>query len=422
VNRRRRAGTPGTTDPDQRLLHRAARQIAGWTAAAVATLVFTMAGAVLVIDEHQQHEQADRISRSAWAGADDVSDPPAQTWLIVRPASGRREITSGAPAAVTALDPADLPDGIARTVRDGRELVIYTGDRGIGRVSAVYDLSPRELEERRLQISLAIAALIGVLGAAAVGTLIGRRAVRPLGQALALQRRFVADASHELRTPLSVLLLRAQLLQRHLGHSLPAERSEEIDRLIHDTKVLGDVVNDLLLSAELQHHPHTGHDVDLAALAVDVVESLQPLAAEHLVELAVRPPAQGAAAAVVNGTAVALRRAIAALLDNAIAHTPAGGHVQIILTTTPSEVTVTVMDDGEGLDADNTRRLVERFSRGTPTGDGRRFGLGLALVDEVARAHSGTLAMDGELGVGATFTLIIPSRRPTTGVEPTSRL
>jgi signal transduction histidine kinase len=403
-----------TTDPDVRLLGRAALQVAVWTLAAVSALVLTMAGAVLVVDERQQHQQADQVARTAWAGTDDIGDPPAQTWLIVVTASGRRRSTPGAPAAVVGLDPNALKDGIVRTVRDDRELVIYTGDRDIGRVSAAYDMSSRELEERRLQISLAIAALLGVVGAGAVGALIGRRAVRPLGQALVLQRRFVADASHELRTPLSVLLLRTQLLRRHLDPSLPPERLQEMDRLVHDTKALGDVVNDLLLSLELQHRPQDGQGVDLGALSKDVVDSMQPLAAQHSVDLSVRHPlGPGTGSAMVNGAAAALRRAIASLIDNAIAHTPPGGRVQVTVTAATTQVRIIVTDDGEGLDPADTQRLVERFSRGTPTGDGRRFGLGLSLVDEVARAHAGTLTVDGEPGVGAQFTLTFPPGNAT---------
>jgi signal transduction histidine kinase len=405
--RRVRAERPN--DSDLAMLRRAALQIAGWTAAGVAALVLLMAGAVLIVDEQQQHQQADRVSRSAWTSADDVTDPPAQTWLVVVSPTGRRQVTPGAPAAVTGLDPATLPDGIVRTVRDGRELVVFTGDRKIGRVSAAYDLTPQELEERRLQVSLASAALVGILGAAAVGALIARRAVRPLGAALALQRRFVVDASHELRTPLSVLLLRAQLLRRHLVGSVGPDRAAELDRLVDDTKVLGDVVNDLLMSVELQNRPRDGISVDLAELARDVSIGMQPLAVQRSVELSTELTGD-AAAATVNGAEAALRRAIVSLVDNAISHTPPGGHVRLRVCANTSQVSVTVADDGEGLDPVQAHRLVERFSRGTAVGGGRRFGLGLALVDEIARAHGGTLTVEGEPGTGAWFTLTFPSR------------
>jgi signal transduction histidine kinase len=400
-------------DPDLRLLSRAARTVGAQTAAAVAAVVLAMTGAVLVVDEHQQHQQADSVSRSAWVTADDVKDPPADTWLFVDPPTGSRQATAGAPSVIADLDPAALPDGRTRIARQGREFVIFTGDRPIGRVSAAYGMSTTELEERRLQISLGIAALMGVIGAGAIGALIGRRAVRPLGQAMALQRRFVADASHELRTPLSVLLLRAQLLRRHLNDAVAPERRAELDRLVLDTKALSDVVSDLLLSAELAHRPQVGERVDLAALAADVAESLRPLAAQRSIELTSEPDLldePGAPQAfTVNGAAAALRRAVSSLVDNAIAHTQAGGHVRIVAARDGVMVTLAVIDDGEGLDPEQAGRLVERFSRGTSNGAGRRFGLGLSLVDEVARAHGGRLTVDGEPGAGASFTLTVPA-------------
>ena len=66
----------------------------------------------------------------------------------------------------------------------------------------------------RLLLSLGIAELAGIVASIAVVTLLTRRSIRPLAEALALQRRFVADASHELRAPLTVLHTRIQLLAR----------------------------------------------------------------------------------------------------------------------------------------------------------------------------------------------------------------
>jgi two-component system, OmpR family, sensor kinase len=402
----------GTSAPDARLLRRASRRVAAQTAAAVAVVVLTMAAAVLLIDEHQQQAHADQVTRTTWANADDVGDPGAGTWLVVQPHAGVRQVTPGAPSVVAGLDPRTLHDGASRVVRDGQELAVWTGDRRIGRVSAVFDLSPRELEEQRLLVSLGAAALLGVAGAAAVGALIGRRAVRPLGEALGLQRRFVADASHELRTPLTVLLTRAQLLRRRTNGTLSPEDANDLDRLVQDAKVLGDVVNDLLLSTELQHREQGGTPVDLVAVATDVTHSLQPLAQARSVELSVSSPAStGPGPATVTGAPAALRRAITSLVDNAIAHTPPAGHVRVAVRSREDDITVAVVDDGEGLDPGQAHRLVERFARGTASQSGRRFGLGLALVDEVARAHGGSLSVDGAPGAGASFTLRLPRSR-----------
>jgi signal transduction histidine kinase len=412
---RRKANIRARVDPDRRLLRRAARSIAVQTAAAVALVILAMAVAVLAFDEHQQHQQADDASRSAWSTADDVTDPPPHTYLVIRAPSGKRQITPGAPDPVAALDPDAVPNGRSQVQADGQTFVLYAGPRArLGRVLAVYALTTGELEERRLQLSLGLAAVIGVLGAALVGTLIGHRAVRPLGEALALQRRFVADASHELRTPLSVLLLRAQLLRRHLGTSATPQRAVELDRLVDDTKALSDVVNDLLLSVELRRDPRAGETIHALAVARDAVESLLPLAEQKgiaLTVLADGPDTDEQQLDLLLGAPVALRRAVVSLVDNAIAHTPVGGHVRVSVAPAGDTITITVADDGEGLDPAQAHRLIERFSRGTATGAGRRFGLGLALVDEVARAHGGALVIDGRPGEGATFGLRLPAHR-----------
>jgi signal transduction histidine kinase len=388
------------------MIRRAARSVAVLTALAVTAVVALMSVAVVVVNEHQQHAEAERVSRSAWSTADDVGDPPTGTVLVVVTPSGRRLVSPGAPEAVNSIDPRTLADGASRVLHDGRELAVWTGDRRLGRVSAAYDLGPTEEAGRRLAASLVVAALVGVVGAAAIGLAIGRRAVRPLGAALALQRRFVADASHELRTPLTVLLTRAQLLRRHIDRVAAPDQVREVDQLVRDARVLGDVVSDLLLSAELAHRPQVGEPVDVVSLAEAVTTSLQPLAAESGVELTVTVPTGRALTA--QGAAPALRRALTALVDNAIAHTASGGHVRIEVEAGGDAVVLSVRDDGEGFDPEANDQVRQRFSRGTVEGAGRRFGLGLALVDEVARAHGGVLDIASRPGAGATFTLRLP--------------
>jgi two-component system, OmpR family, sensor kinase len=397
----------GAAATDRDLLRRASTSVALQAAAAVAVVVLAMTAVVLVVDEQQQHRQADSTTHSAWARADDVNDPPAGTWLVLRTSTGRLVATDGAPRAVSAVDPAAQPDGPAHVSADGQELAVWSGDRPFGRLSAVYDLTPRESERNRVLVSLGFAALIGIAGAAGVGALIGRRAVRPLGEALVLQRRFVADASHELRTPLTVLHTRAQLLRRALRTGQgEGDASVELDRLVQDARNLGDVVTDLLMSAELLHGPQHGEPVDVVALAGDVAASLQVLAEQRSVQLTGPPSGDEATVVGVEG---ALRRAVSALVDNALAHTGPGGHVALTVSVEGDEVALTVSDDGEGLDPAEAVQLGRRFARGTARDAGRRFGLGLALVDEVARAHGGRLSVTGAPGAGAAFTLHLRS-------------
>ena len=121
------------------------------------------------------------------------------------------------------------------------------------------------------------------------GSEVTAAAVRPLADALDLQRQFVTDASHELRTPLAVVSTRAQMVQRHLSPQLDPAHRHEVDQLVEDTRAMGEVVADLLLSAQLEHTPIPADQVDLVAVAVEVVKSLTTYAAEHSVRLVVHP-------------------------------------------------------------------------------------------------------------------------------------
>jgi signal transduction histidine kinase len=119
------------------------------------------------------------------------------------------------------------------------------------------------------------------------------------------------------------------------------------------------------------------------------------------------------------------------LVDNAIAHSQSGDQVRVRLSREDDAggaerkgvqtVCVAVEDEGDGLDAGDAGALVQRFARGVAAsvGGGRRFGLGLALVDEVVRAHRGWLTITGAPGLGSTFTLRLPASRRGVG-EPTS--
>jgi signal transduction histidine kinase len=391
-----------TSDGDRRLLRRAALAIAVQSAVAVAVAVGVLAGGVLLVDRHERAVRVEQATEGVWRTADDVNDPPSGTWLVSVSAVGDRRVTAGAPGWLAGVDPAALPDGAHRVDLGTHQVVAWTGTRPSGhRLSAVYDVHPLDEQGERLRTSMAVAAVLGVLGAAVAGGLIGRWAVRPLGQALVLQRRFVADASHELRTPLTVLTTRAQVLRRHLRDG---DVAAEADQLVRDARAMGDVVNDLLLSAELRNEPRSGERVDLAALAEEVVESLRPLADERGLEIT----CVGESGAEVRGAPSALRRALSSLLDNAIAHTPSGGHVRVEVSTDEELARLVVRDDGEGLDPAEARVMVQRFARGTTRDSGRRFGLGLALVEEVATAHGGRLEIDGSPGSGAAFGLLLP--------------
>ncbi|MEP6563070.1 MAG: histidine kinase dimerization/phospho-acceptor domain-containing protein, partial [Nakamurella sp.] len=186
------------------------------------------------------------------------------------------------------------------------------------------DAASGDDDDALLRDGLLVAGSVGVLVAGLVGFLAARRAVAPLERALALQRRFVADAGHELRTPLAVLHTRAQLLARRIPADYSSLRSLA-DQLLADSGALGEIVEEMLISAQLAAGPGAGELLDPGDLIVDTVTSMSVLAADAGITL--QSVTQNTR--IVLGSPTALRRALTALVDNALAHTPAGGHVTV---------------------------------------------------------------------------------------------
>ena len=242
---------------------------------------------------------------------------------------------------------------LARPGRILRQLEIdgvpYRGvviDKPEGRVVALLDLGPYEGGSESLCCSRwRIAELAGIVASIAVVILLTRRSIRPLAEALALQRRFVADASHELRAPLTVLHTRVQLLARRFEGGDAEQTKEQIDALASDTRALGEVVEDLLASASMTSGNAPQDRVDLATVVQAASESMSQHAETAGVSLVVEANATAPAGDfVVLGSASALRRAITSLVDNALAHEHRGGTISVALDgtmTTSSSMCVT---------------------------------------------------------------------------------
>ncbi|MEU1835897.1 sensor histidine kinase [Micromonospora chersina] len=394
---------------DEARLDRARRTSVAQTAGVIGIVLLLVGALMFVLTSRQESRALDAGLTEVLAAAEDVDDPPPGQFLArQRPGAAAVEVTrSASPELVRILDGAvGRPPGRYETdAADDQRVRVLVARRADGsRWAVAADLAPLRRRQGQLAVALLVAELAGLAGALVAAALLARRAVAPLATALTLQRRFVADASHELRTPLTVLHTRAQLLARR-ARSQPADRlTDQLDQLVADTRALGEVVEDLLVSAAAEDQPLPDTEVDLAEVAREVVASMSAYAREHRVELRV----EAAGPARVRGARTALRRALTALVDNAVGHATDGGHVTVTVTRRDGRVAAAVADDGVGLDPGEADRLFERFAHGT-AGAGRRFGLGLALVQHVARAHRGTVEVAGAPGRGATFTMLLPA-------------
>jgi signal transduction histidine kinase len=215
------------------------------------------------------------------------------------------------------------------------------------------------------------------------------------------QERFVHDASHELRTPITITRGHLEVLQSANGHA-----SAEIDVALDELGRMERIVERLLLLAKAEQVDFVVEsDLELEPFLEDVFMRWCEIAPR-----AWRLEADGFRT--VRGDPEALRIALDALLENAVKHTETGAAIVIRSRRDAGGVAIDVSDAGPGIPSDALARIFERFARADASrsrADGGA-GLGLAIVDAIAKAHQGSCEV-ASAPTGSTFSLRLPPLR-----------
>lgn len=218
-------------------------------------------------------------------------------------------------------------------------------------------------------------------------------------------RQFVADASHELRTPLASIRGYAELSRRE-HEPVPATVTHALSRVESEALRMQGLVEDLLLLARLDAgRPLEREPVDLSLLAMDAVSDAHAAAPGHRWELDLPDePIE------VAGDQARLHQVVANLLANARTHTPEGTKVVTSVRPDGDWVRVSVADDGPGVPEPLQRNVFQRFTRGDDSRNraAGSTGLGLSIVDAVAKSHGGRVELDSHPG-DTTFTVLLPA-------------
>ena len=424
-------------------------------AAAVAVAVGLLAGATYVIVHDVLYDQLDTSLREKAGEAALISRNG--TFAIRLPGGpfGASAIRAQIVPADAALTP---PDEVVRIVAEDRR--IAAGDQPAGfRNIAVDGIRVRAFVQRiapglavlvsrpvdevestlsRLRVLLALVALVGIGGAALLGLVVARSALRPvrrltaaaedvarttdltrridvegedelsrlagsvnsmlasLEHAVAAQRNLVADASHELRTPLTSIRTNVELLAR--GGRMPTvERRRMLADVVAQLEELSALVSDLVELARDGAQPEELEDVRLDEVAAGAVQRVQRRSPGTSFSLDLRPT-------LVRGVPARLDRAAVNLLENAVAWNRDDAPIEVSV----ADGTLTVRDHGPGIADADAERVFDRFYR-APTARGKPgSGLGLSIVRQVAEAHGGRALAERAAGGGSRFRLVLP--------------
>ena len=229
-----------------------------------------------------------------------------------------------------------------------------------------------------------------------------------LDNAFSTQKQFSANAAHELRTPLAVLQTNLEVFEKKQEPEM-VEYRQLFTMIKEQTARLSQLVGTLLDMTNLKSVPRTDQ-VTLEELVDEVFCDLDPVAEKAGISIHFNNSANQDSHTDVTGSYVLLYRAVYNLVENAIKYNRPHGSVSVSVKQENGQAMVLVTDTGIGISPENQKKIFDPFfrvdkSRSRAMGGA---GLGLALVDSIAKEHGGTVNVLESSEAGSTIALMLP--------------
>jgi PAS domain S-box-containing protein len=284
--------------------------------------------------------------------------------------------------------------------RDGAEVRFERwGDRGGDGLPGDVEVLTRAGERRWLECSYA------TTGSSPASLVVVARDVTRQREVDRLKDDFVATVSHELHTPLTSIMGFTNLLLE-APESLAGDRQTEALTMIRKgTRRLSRLISNLLEVSIVEAEGVTsrGHPINVNEACANVLEELRDTWPKREITFT---PGSGAVMAI--GNELSIEQILSNLVGNALKYAPMSA-VHIKVEEHPDRLLIRVIDNGPGIPIEHLERIFDRFERLDHNHVQAGTGLGLYISRQLARAMSGQLTVESELGGGATFTLDLPA-------------
>jgi signal transduction histidine kinase len=216
-------------------------------------------------------------------------------------------------------------------------------------------------------------------------------------------------AGHELRTPLTSLKLQTQMLKKKLSKQHIHDADAALSRMEGQLSAVNRLVEELFDFSKIQAGKlkYVQETVNLNEILQEIVDVQQQAQATHAIVV------HGTVDAPFIGDKDRIGQVFLNLISNAIRYSPAADTVEVDISTSVEAVTISVRDQGIGIPQEQHTKIFERFYRAV-TEKQHGFpglGMGLYIVAEIVKHHSGTITVESEMGVGSTFVVTLPFNR-----------
>ncbi|MGN7986197.1 PAS domain-containing sensor histidine kinase [Pedobacter sp. 22226] len=235
-------------------------------------------------------------------------------------------------------------------------------------------------------------------------------AIEDITERREIERRkddFLSIASHELKTPLTTIKGYIQVLQRSVPKEASVKFNSTLSKVASYVERLNNLIEELLDVSRIQTGNIELHKnyFDFDAMLTEAIEGIRTSSHHHQINL------EGKANSKVFGDDSHIIQVINNLLSNAIKYAPESKTIEVKVSNVSDYVKVSVRDFGLGMNAEDKKKVFERFFR---AGDiQKRFpgmGIGLYICDQIIKNHGGTLWVESEVGNGSTFSFTVPKK------------